>query len=61
MTPGIALQKMTTRPPDDTMVEVGIEALKRVLVADGVTQPDGRTPPLRTERDAAEEPVATLA
>jgi uncharacterized protein YqhQ len=38
MAPGIALQLMTTRPPDDSMVEVGIEALKRVLVADGALQ-----------------------
>ncbi|MEO8289233.1 MAG: DUF1385 domain-containing protein [Chloroflexota bacterium] len=36
MAPGLALQKMTTRPPDLTMIEVGIAALNAVLVADGV-------------------------
>jgi uncharacterized protein YqhQ len=38
LAPGLALQKMTTRPPDLTMLEVGIVALKAVLVADGVEQ-----------------------
>jgi len=36
MAPGLALQKMTTRPPDLSMIEVGIAALNSVLVADGV-------------------------
>jgi uncharacterized protein YqhQ len=36
MAPGLALQKMTTRPPDLSMIEVGIAALSAVLVADGV-------------------------
>jgi uncharacterized protein YqhQ len=36
MAPGLALQKMTTRPPDLSMIEVGIVALNAVLVADGV-------------------------
>ena len=58
MAPGIALQKMTTRPPDDSMVEVGIEALRRVLVADGMIQ---RTLPDRRSHAESEEPVATLA
>ena len=35
LAPGIALQKMTTRPPDLSMIEVGIAALEAVLVADG--------------------------
>jgi uncharacterized protein YqhQ len=39
MAPGIALQKMTTREPDLSMVEVGITALNAVLVADGVIAP----------------------
>jgi uncharacterized protein YqhQ len=34
--PGLWLQKLTTRQPDDGMVEVAIEALKEVLIADGV-------------------------
>jgi uncharacterized protein YqhQ len=36
MAPGLLLQRLTTRPPDDSMLEVGIAALQRVLVADGV-------------------------
>ena len=36
LAPGLALQRLTTRPPDDSMVEVGIAALQRVLVLDGV-------------------------
>ena len=38
--PGLLLQKMTTRPPDDTMVETAIMALKPVLVADGIIAAD---------------------
>ncbi|HEU4792710.1 MAG TPA: DUF1385 domain-containing protein, partial [Nitrolancea sp.] len=33
--PSMALQHLTTRDPDDSMLEVAIAALKRVLVADG--------------------------
>jgi uncharacterized protein YqhQ len=40
LAPGLALQRLTTRPPDDTMVETGIAALKRVLVVDGVLAAD---------------------
>ncbi len=34
LTPGLALQSMTTRQPDDQQIEVAISALKRVLVLD---------------------------
>jgi uncharacterized protein YqhQ len=34
--PGLALQKLTTREPDDSMVECAIAALLPVLAADGV-------------------------
>jgi uncharacterized protein YqhQ len=40
MAPGLALQGLTTRPPEDSMVEVGIAALQRVLVVDGVLAPE---------------------
>jgi uncharacterized protein YqhQ len=53
MAPGIALQKMTTRPPDLSMIEVGIAALQAVLVADGVLQ--------HQAAERAEEPVSALA
>jgi uncharacterized protein YqhQ len=35
--PGLALQKLTTREPDDSMVEAAIASLVPVLQADGVT------------------------
>jgi uncharacterized protein YqhQ len=45
MAPGLALQRLTTREPDPSMLEVGIAALRRVLAADGVTVPaEGRAP-----------------
>jgi len=34
--PGLWLQSLTTKQPDDKMVEVAIAALKEVLIADGV-------------------------
>jgi uncharacterized protein YqhQ len=34
--PGLALQRLTTREPDETMLECAIAALKPVLAADGV-------------------------
>ena len=39
ITPGLWLQKMTTREPDDGMVACAIAALEPVLVADGRLQP----------------------
>jgi len=33
--PNLALQSLTTRPPDDSMLEVAIAALKRVLEVEG--------------------------
>jgi len=36
MTPGLWLQGLTTRPPDDSQVEVAIRSLQRVLASDGV-------------------------
>jgi uncharacterized protein YqhQ len=34
--PGLAMQKLTTREPDDQMIEVAIVALRRVLREDGL-------------------------
>ena len=34
LTPGLALQALTTRQPDDRQIEVAISALRRVLAAD---------------------------
>ena len=36
--PGLAMQKLTTREPDDSMVECAIAALEPVLAADGVIE-----------------------
>jgi len=36
--PGMVLQSLTTREPDESMIEVAIAALKPVLAADGVTE-----------------------
>jgi uncharacterized protein YqhQ len=36
--PGLALQRLTTREPDETMLEVAITALERVLAADKATE-----------------------
>lgn len=36
--PNLALQRMTTREPDDAMCEVAIAALERVLVAEGLEE-----------------------
>ncbi len=35
ITPNLALQSLTTRPPDDSMIEVAIAALRRVLEIEG--------------------------
>lgn len=36
LAPSMALQRLTTRPPDDTMLEVAAAALRRVLAQDAV-------------------------
>lgn len=54
LAPGLALQNLTTREPDDTMIECAIEALKRVMLRDdqsvksagSVEQTDTALPPL---------------
>jgi len=35
MAPGLWLQRLTTQEPDDSMLEVSIAALRRVLQEDG--------------------------
>ena len=44
--PGLWLQKLTTRQPDDQMVEVAIAALKEILIADGVIPAETETAPV---------------
>ncbi len=50
--PGLALQKMTTREPDDSMIEAAIAALKPVLEADGVLVRTAEEAPARAEAPA---------
>jgi len=52
LSPSLALQKLTTRPPDDGMVAVAIVALRNVLVAEGL---------LPAETVPAAEPVTVTA
>jgi uncharacterized protein YqhQ len=39
--PGLLMQRLTTREPDDDMIEVAIAALRRVLQEDGQLMPGG--------------------
>ncbi len=47
LSPFLALQALSTREPDESMIAVAVEALKRVLVADGVLpkEPAAADPP----------------
>lgn len=45
--PGIWLQGITTKQPDDSMIEVAIASLHEALAANGETAPDGSLDPLR--------------
>lgn len=47
--PNLALQHLTTRQPDLTMIEVAISAFKRVLVSENVI-PESEAPPLVDEQ-----------
>ena len=58
LAPGLALQKMTTRPPDLTMLEVGIAALNAVLIADGALK---TTPEFPLSIEETRTPAATTA
>jgi uncharacterized protein YqhQ len=42
--PTLLMQKLTTEEPDDTMLEVSILALRRVLAADGILLEEGALP-----------------
>jgi uncharacterized protein YqhQ len=43
--PGIWLQMITTRQPDDDQIEVAIVSMREALVADGETVPEGSAAP----------------
>jgi uncharacterized protein YqhQ len=57
--PGLLLQKLTTREPDDSMVACAIAALQPVLAADGV--PVAHSHALNTAKpsEAMPRPVST--
>lgn len=40
--PSLAFQRLTTREPDDSMIEIAIAALVPVLAADGINEPHER-------------------
>jgi uncharacterized protein YqhQ len=45
--PGIWLQRITTQPPDDGMIEVAVASLREALRANGQAAPDGSLDPPR--------------
>lgn len=55
--PGLLLQKMTTREPEDGMVEVAIKALQPVLGADGIVLPVFDTKPSADDLNAMPNPA----
>jgi uncharacterized protein YqhQ len=52
--PGLALQRITTRPPTREQIEVAIKAMESVIAREKLTEP---APELREERAAAERPA----
>jgi uncharacterized protein YqhQ len=53
MYPGILVQMITTKRPDDDMIEVAITSMQEALVADGNAVPDGSTAFEREPMDLA--------
>ncbi len=45
--PGIWIQKITTKQPDDSMIEIAICAMQEGLAANGETAPEGSLDPVR--------------
>ena len=58
--PGIWLQMITTRQPDEGMVEVAIVSMSEALAADGETVPEGSVLPA-SRRFVYGEPIAAVA
>lgn len=56
--PGMALQKLTTREPDDQMIETAIAALEPVLLSDGIhVQTEYTSPRIFADAPPAPEPA----
>ena len=60
MYPGILVQMITTKRPDDDMIEVAITSMQEALVADGNEVPAGSTPFEREPMDAPVDEDAAL-
>lgn len=45
--PGIWIQKITTKQPEDDMIEIAISAMQESLAANGETAPEGSLDPVR--------------
>ena len=45
--PGIWIQRITTKQPDDSMIEIAVSAMQEALVANGETAPEGSLDPQR--------------
>jgi uncharacterized protein YqhQ len=50
--PGLLLQLLTTRPPDDSQIEVAITAMETAIAADTGQEYSGWFPPLPVDADA---------
>ena len=56
MYPGILVQMITTKRPDDDMIEVAITSMQQALVADGNEVPAGSTDFERSTMDFGPKP-----
>ncbi len=52
LAPGLALQRLTTREPDEGMLAVSIAALRTVLASEGLPEPGAAEGAPATERDS---------
>jgi uncharacterized protein YqhQ len=59
--PGIWLQAITTKQPDDSMIEVAVASVQEALAANGETAPDGSLDPARDPVEAAGQVVGDQA
>jgi uncharacterized protein YqhQ len=57
--PGIWLQAITTKQPDDDMIQVAIASMREALAANGDPAPEGSLDPARRPIPEAEEKPAT--
>ena len=53
--PGIWVQRITTKQPDDSMIEIAVCAMQESLAANGETAPEGSLDPVREPIPDAEE------